>query len=237
MNTGRKTIIIRVSVLFFAAMAFCLATSIAVWYAVTDIWALVVVSVILSMLFAIVIHDNLELRKLKRKLEELSNADPLTGIFNRRYFMQAATAQINRINRSKGESFIILADLDNFKSINDNYGHQFGDMVLRESTSQIATVLRPYDIFARYGGEEFIIFVSDISSECVITLAERVRVAVSEVNLHHKGEKVVVTASFGVAPAAPANELDTAISIADKALYEAKNGGRDRVIFAAEIIS
>jgi diguanylate cyclase (GGDEF)-like protein len=230
-DTRRKLISVRMIVIFIAALVFCSAIS-ATILLVSELWALIAVSLILSMLFAAIVHNNHELRKLKDKLEALSNTDPLTGIYNRRYFIQAAAAQMNRVNRIKGESFIILLDLDHFKKINDDYGHPTGDVVLQETTERISAILRPYDVFARYGGEEFIILVTDINKQDVIALTERVRQSISANSIQSKGQAVSVTASCGIAPAAPVNELEAAIALADSALYQAKNQGRDRGVFS-----
>ena len=173
----------------------------------------------------------MRLKKLKNKLEELSTIDPLTDIHNRRYFMESVTKQMIYVCRQQGESFIIMLDLDHFKDINDKYGHPAGDKVLIETAACIGAILRPYDIFARYGGEEFILFVSGITKESVIQLAERIRVCISKNQINIKSGAITITASFGIAPAAPENDLSDAIALADKALYQAKQEGRNRVVF------
>jgi diguanylate cyclase (GGDEF)-like protein len=123
-------------------------------------------------------------------------------------------------------------DLDHFKKINDTYGHQAGDVVLQEATACVASILRPYDILARYGGEEFIIFVAEINRESVIQLTERIRCLIAETKIQINDTTLSVTSSFGVAPAAPVNDLDSAISLADSALYQAKQEGRNKVCYA-----
>ena len=201
------------------------------WYAHPTLWILIIISVLLSLLLAAVTQNNQEVRRLKDKLEALSNADPLTGVYNRRYFMETVANQMIRVTRMKSESFILILDLDYFKSVNDKYGHQAGDIVLQETTIRTASVLRPYDVFARYGGEEFIIFVADINHEAVISLAERIRHSIEETEIQAGGFGISITASFGVAPAAPGNDLNHAIALADSALYQAKHEGRNRVCF------
>ena len=168
---------------------------------------------------------------LKDKLETLSDTDPLTGVNNRRYFMKSAAMQIERLKRNNNESFVMLLDLDHFKQVNDNYGHQSGDIVLKEVASRVTATLRPYDLFARYGGEEFIIFVAELDEKSLIALAERIRIEISNTPILAEGNTLSVTASLGVSLATPINNLDDAIALADKALYKAKNEGRNRVVF------
>jgi len=201
-------------------------------YMQPGLWALIIVSIMISFLVAAVAQNNQDLRKLKNKLEALSNSDPLTEIYNRRYFMQAAENQMIRVTRMNSESFIIIFDLDNFKNINDKYGHQSGDIVLQEAAMRTVSVLRPYDIFARYGGEEFIIFVADLTQQSAVTLAERIRKSIANTEINVSNSSITITASFGIAPAAPVNDLTNAISFADNALYIAKQEGRDRVHFS-----
>jgi diguanylate cyclase (GGDEF)-like protein len=166
----------------------------------------------------------------KRKLEELSNTDPLTGVHNRRYFMQAAAAQITRVVRQKNEAYIVMLDLDHFKNVNDKYGHSAGDDVIKEAAAATAGMLRPYDLIARYGGEEFIMFIAEIDRPGVIQLAERIRTAISDTQIEAEGGCISVTASIGVASVEPGRRLEDTIELADKALYQAKEEGRNRVI-------
>jgi diguanylate cyclase (GGDEF)-like protein len=210
--------------------------SVRAWYQFPEIWAFAAISLILSFLLATVAQRNLELRVLKNKLEHLSNTDPLTGIYNRRYFLKTVSEQMNRVSRVGSESYIIVLDMDYFKDVNDKYGHPFGDVVLQEATASISLALRSYDVFARYGGEEFIIFVTDVDRESVSALAERIRLSVSETLIDVKDTSISMTASLGIAPAAPANELSEAIAFADIALYKAKQEGRNRACFYEEIL-
>jgi len=202
------------------------------WYGYVELWLLTPASFILSFLLAMVVQHNHVLRVLKNKLTDLSNADPLTGVFNRRYFMSAVSAQMQRIDRTESESFIVMVDLDHFKSVNDKYGHQVGDIVIQETARWIEGILRPYDIFARYGGEEFVIFLSDIDKKSALHVTERIRATIEESEITQKGDSFNVTASLGIAAAAPVNDLDDAIAFADAALYKAKQEGRNRVCFA-----
>ena len=148
--------------------------------------------------------------------------------------MEAVAKQMNRVIRTGSESYIIMLDLDYFKKINDRYRHQGGDEVLKEITARIAKTLRSYDLFARYGGEEFIVFISEIDKASTMRLAERIRLKITDTPVEIKGASVSVTVSLGIAPAAPVNELEEAIALADKALYKAKETGRNRSVYWEE---
>jgi diguanylate cyclase (GGDEF)-like protein len=200
------------------------------WHQIPETWALIFISISISILIAIVAQSNSDLKKLKDKLEMLSNTDSLTGIHNRRYFLESAIPVINRDVRLKNDSFIMVLDIDYFKKINDTYGHAAGDTVLMEIASRIAYILRSYDLFARYGGEEFIMLVSDIDEDGVIYLAERIRRNISEKPINIEKRSLTITASLGLSQLSPINDLNTAIELADKALYEAKENGRNQVI-------
>ena len=201
------------------------------WYEFPETWISIIVSIFVSIMVAVVVQHNRDLRKLRDKLGVLSNTDPLTGVHNRRYFMEAATGQMERANRHDSESFIIILDLDHFKAVNDKYGHQSGDMVLQEVALRVTAVMRPYDLFARYGGEEFILFVMDMDRESAVRLAERIRLGIAATLIKMVDASTEVTVSLGVAQATPVSKLEKAIANADKALYRAKNEGRNRVVF------
>jgi len=201
------------------------------WYEFPETWISIFISLLVSLLVAVVTQHNKKLQILKNKLEILSNTDPLTGIYNRRFFMDSAAKQMDRVNRINSEAFVILFDLDRFKKINDNYGHHAGDVVLNDIAARVTGMLRSYDLFARYGGEEFIIFTADIDKASVICLAERIRADIADTPVKSDGIHISITASFGIAPAAPVNNLEAAIAFADNAMYEAKAAGRNRVVF------
>jgi len=169
--------------------------------------------------------------KLSKKLKEMANSDALTDILNRRCFMELGLMQIERSLRTGDECFIIIFDLDYFKSVNDNYGHLAGDKVLREISQRVKKAIRPYDLFGRYGGEEFIMLVPDVDKTGVLNMAERIRLDVCKTPVEFEGKKISISASFGIAYAAPMNDMRTAIQYADEALYRAKKEGRNRVVF------
>ena len=174
---------------------------------------------------------------LSKELKEMAYNDFLTNIFNRRFFLEMASFQVARSNRTGLDCFIVMFDLDFFKKVNDTYGHSAGDEVLREVARRVQKSIRPYDIFARYGGEEFIILMTDvkeINKDNAINAMERIRQVICNNPIEFEGRKIAISASFGMAHGAPQNDLNTAIEYADEALYQAKAEGRNRVVFYEE---
>ena len=166
-------------------------------------------------------------------LEHSANTDPLTGIFNRRFFMASITLMINNAFRDFKTSYIVLFDLDHFKKINDTYGHQAGDDVLKAFAIMANKSARVGDLFARYGGEEFIMLVSCNEKESVSTLIERIREKTMKMNVEFEGNVIPVTTSIGVSSVLSGsdNDIEAAIAQADQALYKAKSEGRNRMVF------
>ena len=166
-----------------------------------------------------------ETLELKDRLEVLAFSDSLTGIHNRHYFIEAAR-QITSNNTVPIS--IILFDLDDFKKVNDTYGHLVGDEVLIEVTSAVQGSLRPNDLFARYGGEEFILLIPESSREISVKLAERIRKTVQSTKVEYNGAEIGVTVSLGVSTQTEAREaLGVLIGNADTALYDAKRSGKN----------
>lgn len=203
------------------------------WYEYPETWVLVFLGFCMSALVAFVVQNNSELKALKSNYEKLSHTDALTGIHNRRYFVEAASTQIERVARTAGNAFMVIFDIDNFKQINDMYGHPAGDDVLKHIVSKVKGIIRPYDLFARHGGDEFTILITDIDEPDVRNLVERIRLAIFEEPFVCGETRLPVTASFGIAPVTPAGSVMTAIDLADKALYAAKDAGRNKVVFFA----
>jgi len=166
-------------------------------------------------------------------MEQLAYTDMLTGIINRRQFMNLASAQIDKIKRHGGDAYIIIFDLDHFKKVNDTYGHLIGDSVLKLTAQRVSKALRSYDLFGRYGGEEFVLFVSVISPAEIKKHAERIRKAINSEPMVFESVTLTVSASFGIAPVSE-ESIENIISAADKALYQAKSEGRNRVVIAPE---
>ncbi|MCL2752229.1 MAG: GGDEF domain-containing protein, partial [Firmicutes bacterium] len=172
---------------------------------------------------------------LSKKMKEAANYDVLTGIYNRRHFMEAAASHVARSTRTGSGSFIAIFDLDHFKQINDTYGHLAGDKVLRETAQRVKRALRPYDVLGRYGGEEFIILASEIKKADMLNLCERIRLEICKKPVEFDQHQIHVAASFGVARMTPSyTDLDAAAKFADAALYRAKESGRNNVVFNEE---
>ena len=142
--------------------------------------------------------------------------------------------EMNRARRNKKPFSIVMADLDHFKQVNDNYGHQAGDAVLREVAERMNLSLRSYDAVGRYGGEEFLLIFPECNKNDAMIIAEKVRLAINTKPITIPKEKLHVTASFGVTTINPAeeNDISAIITIADRALYAAKANGRNRLEFA-----
>lgn len=172
---------------------------------------------------------NKELQDLNDKLKALSETDQLTGLYNRRKIETHLHSEFTRYLRYKGIFSIILFDVDNFKSINDNYGHNTGDYVLKELSTLLKKHLRESDLPARWGGEEFLILCPETNGQNALIIAEKIRKIVSEYDF---GIDRAVTISLGIAEI---NEntpnIDTLLLKADKNLYKAKNSGKNCTVF------
>ena len=179
---------------------------------------------------SIVIKDITETTNMVKKLEELAIKDPLTGLYNRRHFTSYFNNQISLSKRYDFSVGLILFDLDYFKSINDNYGHVAGDYVLSKTASAISKKLRAHEMLARYGGEEFIILSTEKEAEGLKLFAERLRKTIESEIFDYEGHTIRVTASFGCAIVRKEQIFEEAVEIVDKALYEAKDSGRNMVI-------
>lgn len=169
-----------------------------------------------------------------RELERLATTDPLTGILNRRSFTDYGLHYLAQANRYGTPFSLILFDIDGFKGVNDEYGHDVGDKVLVAVSRRIRDQLRSVDLFARWGGEEFIILNPETSMEQAARLAERLRQCLFARPIEPAG---FITASFGVATEEMGETFDNLIRRADQALLAAKESGRNRVIMADEEIA
>ena len=156
--------------------------------------------------------------------------DPLTGIYNRRYLdTHLAALLADTAERTKAVSLLIL-DVDFFKKINDKHGHAAGDEVLKEVAARVADRLRGFDTFARFGGEEFVVVMPETGLDMAAGVAERIRAAIAETPIPvHGKESVSVTVSIGVAMSGHEETPEAVLERADRALYRAKDNGRDRV--------
>jgi diguanylate cyclase (GGDEF)-like protein len=180
----------------------------------------------------------LENARLHRIVERQALVDGLTGIANRRQCEDALTAEISRADRLGAPMTLVLADLDDFKAVNDIHGHTVGDDVLREFASVLKATVRDSDLAGRWGGEEFILLLPGTDAAGGANLADRVRAALAERSfLGRDGEVVTVTCSFGVAQHSPGDHERELFASADGALYRAKREGKNRVETGAPVRS
>lgn len=172
---------------------------------------------------------NLKLREL---LRNQSIRDGLTGLYNRRYLEESLNRELQRAKRAGRNLSVVMLDLDHFKHFNDTFGHQVGDILLKEVAGAIKGRVRAGDLACRYGGEEFSLILSEVDTEGTVKCAESIREAIKHLSLHHHGQTLgTITVSAGVAtyPAHGDNAEDLTRA-ADEALYQAKKAGRDRII-------
>ena len=168
----------------------------------------------------------LRTKELMDMLSTRAMIDALTGLWNRAYFNSRLEALIAQAQRHGHPFSCVLADVDRFKSINDNHGHGFGDFVLRGIARTLGDSCRTEDVVCRYGGEEFVILTPGVNASAGAQLAERIRRKIAERPFAQNGISVSVTCSFGVADGLLAEAI---VEHADRALYRSKSGGRDRV--------
>lgn len=179
-----------------------------------------------------------ELAAANRELENLSRQDSLTGIANRRYFDSYLLSEVKRASRDREPLSLILADVDNFKAYNDCYGHQAGDDCLRHVATALKSVgKRPADLAARYGGEEFAMVLPGTTVEGAVDVAKSLVRTVEGMSIPHarSGVSNTVSLSQGIASMIPAHDTtpEAIIELADQALYQAKQQGRNRYVISA----
>lgn len=169
--------------------------------------------------------------RLREALEFLATRDPMTGAFNRRAFFNRAAIEWARATRAQKPLCVITSDIDFFKKVNDTYGHHVGDLVIKDFSARAEHMLRLPDVLARFGGEEFVILLPDTGLAEARQVAERIRV---EIQTQRDKQLPAYTVSLGVActsgKAGQAADIEALIAEADAALYQAKQGGRNRVI-------
>jgi len=189
-------------------------------------------SYLVSYKFKIMEHEKEESRIQQIKLSLLATTDSMTKLYNRRYFIEAAQNIIHLSKRKKNNLSLMMIDIDHFKSVNDTYGHQFGDDVIILLANTLKESLRETDIICRYGGEEFVILLPDNSLASSVKIAQKIKKLVeSLVMISPANEDFKFTISIGVTPIDIKNEvtLKDSLKRVDDALYEAKNTGRNRV--------
>lgn len=169
------------------------------------------------------------LQQLTVRFEEQAKIDPLTGLSNRRDIMDVLQKEYARIQRQQGPAAILLCDIDDFKKVNDLFGHESGDMLLQQISTQFNSLIRKQDNVARWGGEEFLFLLPDTSFDDAINLAEKLRKNTEQTKFALASTDYQATVSIGVAVLVEDTSIVDAIASADKQLYEAKNSGKNKV--------
>jgi diguanylate cyclase (GGDEF)-like protein len=167
---------------------------------------------------------------LSHKLAEQARRDALTGAYNRRHLNEQLDYQVANFLRQQQPFSLVLIDIDHFKSINDSYGHDVGDVVLMGVTRAMSQALREVDVFGRWGGEEFLCILPCTTRDDAFRCAERLRQSLKGANFDEASPGLRVTASFGVATSLDGESVDEIVKCCDLALYRAKSQGRDRVV-------
>lgn len=178
-------------------------------------------------------RDMTRQKAIERELNRLATTDALTGVANRRHFMELAEREVLRAHRYRNPLTFLALDVDHFKNINDTHGHAAGDEALRRLVGALRLQLRQSDIIGRLGGEEFLIVLPETPAPDAVATAERLRHAVSQLVIQTSGQPFRMTVSIGVAEHGEAETLQRVLIRADMALYAAKRSGRNRVNLAA----
>jgi two-component system, cell cycle response regulator len=177
-----------------------------------------------------VAEKNRHLESLLSKFQALATTDDLTGLSNRRMFFEELEREIARFVRYGSPVALLLVDVDRFKAVNDDYGHQAGDSVLKTLGALLAETFRRTDLAARYGGEEFAVLLPETGLDQAVDVAERLRRRVEATAFPSPAGELAVTISVGAAVAGDgARDAESLVRAADEALYRAKSGGRNRV--------
>ena len=179
----------------------------------------------------ITVQDVTAIAAYEQKLLELNNKDPLTDVFNRRYLRVRLNEEYGKYKRYAHPFSLIMFDIDFFKPINDSYGHPCGDYILRAFSALLTSSMRSTDIVSRYGGEEFCCLLPETKIGPAKELAERIREKTEESIFTYHKTPLKITVSGGVAEVHPGiASVDALLEIADKALYQAKETGRNKIV-------
>lgn len=179
---------------------------------------------------------NSELEQALQRIEDLAMRDELTGVFNRRFLMETIRNERQRCERTGSTYTLCIVDVDHFKNVNDKHGHLAGDRVLQEIARTASDALRQTDYFGRYGGEEFAMVLTSTMAEGAIITAERVRQHIERIDFSAISPGFTVTVSIGIADSRRGEDSAVTFKRADDALYQAKEGGRNRCIVAPTLV-
>jgi len=181
--------------------------------------------------FVVISRDISEQKKREDELLRLATTDPLTGAFNRRYGTERLVEAFDRHKRYASPATVLMIDIDHFKKVNDTYGHDVGDIVLQDLAKLLRAQVRAVDMVARWGGEEFLVLMPETPAEPAAVVARRILAAVRATPFAVPGRTIGLTVSIGAASFTPdIASVDALVKRADTALYDAKSGGRDRLV-------
>ena len=177
-----------------------------------------------------VLADVTERKHMVEEMCRLARTDSLTGLWNRRYFMEVATREVARCCRNKGKLSLLIMDADHFKNVNDTYGHDVGDKALISMSQVLLDSVRDVDVVGRYGGEEFVVLLPDASREAACRVCDRILKNIRRATVDNGDQSFSMTVSIGLASLEEEEDtLDGLLKFSDIALYAAKKNGRDRV--------
>lgn len=175
--------------------------------------------------------SKLQAESLTDELKVISRVDGLTGLYNRRYWQERFDREYKLSQRNQSQHTLLILDIDHFKAVNDTYGHQTGDEVIKHLAGLVAMAIRETDIAGRYGGEEFVVLLPDTNQKNGMMVAERIRQSVMSTAVEHEEQTLNYTCSVGVAQIDKSfQKASEWIEAADQALYEAKKTGRNKVV-------
>ncbi|NTW57640.1 MAG: diguanylate cyclase [Nitrospirae bacterium] len=195
--------------------------------------AVITIGVLLAILYLFAWKLVVRLEDVQERLKHLAVTDELTELKNRRYIMEQVEREYQRAVRTGTPLSLVLIDIDHFKKVNDTFGHAFGDAVLKAVARDMRESLRTYDLLGRIGGEEFLIASPGSTLEEAAALAERIKEKIREKTIANKDHSISVTVSAGVTSLSGQDmQADSMLARVDDALYQAKQGGRDRVVTA-----
>ena len=183
----------------------------------------------------IIEKQNIKLKEAYNKMEELAKTDMLTNLSNRRDMYQKIKHETDRFERNEKPFAILMGDIDNFKKINDTYGHDAGDLVLSSIASVIVSTIRKQDIVGRWGGEEFLFLLPETNLEGGKKIAEKLRVRINNETIQYKNYNLKVTMTIGVSVYSQKHAIDDSIKEADKAMYLGKIRNKNCVVISDNI--
>lgn len=227
-KTAMVTACLMIVYVIFASVLF-------IWF---NIWVNIIypLLLVLATYFIVTLHNQLSVTIERSKLLKLATRDSLTGLFNIGHFKLLLKAELITLAlRPNRNLSILMSDVDHFKNTNDTYGHLMGDAVLKDVAAIIKSTCRALDVAARYGGEEFIVMLPGANDQEAFKVADKIRKSISQKIFYHEKGDFSATISFGVTQVSPEEkDMDAVIARADKALYEAKHTGRNKVVIAAD---